>query len=319
MNDKEFFLKPEGDPTEIYEAAKAVCASSFESNNDSFFARHDISNNHTLDKFQAVGHYFHKDKSACLRRIRKEVIMAAEELQFPLFSQRQMGIFSGIRLPSPNRFGTHNPYVIDKALNNRGKYNILSFLPNDEEFLRHFVGRYQLPDQERLPVSHLQRSMAAYELEGRLLFEFLARSTALAEAMAEKNPEDFNEMVGEFLYNNESLKAMVAQKSKLLSRLLSLKNYRISISRSSLYALSDEGKVVEFLANHFDRFFALYYRIFAREAHAWLDRLQAHCAENPISENFLRDCLSYMNELHDESVFVDTSVAWQYRAKLKRG
>lgn len=310
MNDREFFRYEHKDPQTSYNALHKRAFESYMNMENSFFQRPNINRNNTLGRYQAIALYFLEDKSHCLRRLYKDIRYVTKEFSTPPSSKRDTHLFPDIKLPQPHKFDIDNPFTIGKALNNKGKYNILSFLPNDEGFLKSFITRYQkLNGNQVIPIALLHNIMLAYELEGKLLFEVLTRASAIT-----RDNGDSPIVLDKFLFDNESLKAVVTERSKLLSRLFSLNNYKISLSNSSLYKITDEAQVIEFMAKQFDRFFALYYRINAADADAWLNRLLAHCSMTPVvDKEASKECVDYFSDIREQSSLMTNKLRWTKR------
>lgn len=308
MNDREFFRFENKDPQISYNAVHKRASETFMNMGNSFFQRQYINQNNTLNRYQAIALYFLNDKSHCLRRLYKDIRYVTKEFATAPSSKGNAHLFPDIKLPPPHRFDPDNPFIVGKALNNKGKYNILSFLPNDEGFLTSFTRHQKSSGRQAIPTALLHNIMLAYELEGKLLFEVLTRASAISR------DKDSPIVLDKFLFDNESLKAVVAERSKLLTRLFSLNNYKILLSKSSLYKITDEAQVIEFMAKQFDRFFALYYRINAADADAWLNRLLAHCSMTPVVDKEVsKECVDYFSDLTEQSLLMTNKLRWTKR------
>lgn len=309
LNDQEVFRLESDKPEVTYKLLIEHASKTYDKMTNSFFLRNEINHNDSLTRYQAIALYFLQEKSHCLRRLGKDIRFITKDLNFLASSRADNWVFPNIKVPPPHRFDANNPYLISKALNTKGKYNVLSFLPNDEGFLTNFFSRYQISkSHSSVDVSKLRDVMAAYELEGELLFEVLTR----ASTVSQKDSEALSESMDKFLFDNHSLKAVVAKRSKMLTRLYSLNNYKISLAKSSLYKITEDAQVLDFMAKQFDRFFALYYRINAGDADAWLNKLLLHCSTTPvIDKEVSKECLDHFSDLKDETLLLSNKFKWK--------
>lgn len=84
------------------------------------------------------------------------------------------------------------------------------------------------------------------------------------------------------------LKAIVAHKSNILTRLDSLRIYRSSISKADFSSLKS-SEVMKLLGRSFDRYFSACYRADAKQCDFWVKDLVQFYRHNWSSEDFFED------------------------------
>lgn len=221
-----------------------------------------------------------------LNDIASQILMGYNDTKLPSkFSSN----FPVIKLPNPFRGKVKHPLIFQKGLNAKGKpLNILPFLLDDEHILEDFLNKLRSSILPKLIVN----LMKAQEVEGRAAFQLLI-TKYLGEFELCKGPleavNDFNLKDDEELESHLAvLKAIVAHKSNILTRLDSLRIYRSSISKVDFSSLKS-SEVMKLLGRSFDRYFSACYRADAKQCDFWVKDLVQFYRHNWSSEDFFED------------------------------
>lgn len=189
--------------------------------------------------------------------------------------------FTNIRTPNPFRGRIDHPMMMRKGLNfEKTPLNLFCFIVDDHDVLSAFLGKLK----SHLHPGLLLNLMKSQALEGNSAFKLLM-TKHLKDDEAQfrlRHPIDsFGQTsIHELDSDLSVVKAIVAHKSRLLSRLDSLGIYTDSFAQLATSKIKDNEDIVNILASAFDRYFGACYRLDAKYCDNWVAGLLDFYLEN---------------------------------------
>lgn len=194
--------------------------------------------------------------------------------------------FLDINFYQPFKHATEDPLVLRKGLSmKQHPLNLLVTMVNDENVLNTFLKR----SRSSISPLKLQNFMVAQSLEGSQAFKIIVK-----RYLRNSDPERtiHSPFEGYHLGSSKSetdsdieiVKAIVASRSRLVDRLLSYRDYKFGLLRMDESKQDTNEKVVKILANIFDRFFGVCYRMDAKYCNGWVENLIEFYLQNDKNE-----------------------------------
>lgn len=206
--------------------------------------------------------------------------------------------FPDVLFYQPFKQITTDPLVLRKGLS-MGHYplNLLATMVNDPNVLETFLKR----SRSTVPVLKLQNFMVAQSLEGSQAFKIVVK-----RYLRNSDPEKtiHSPFEGYHAANStvedgsdiEIVKAIVASRSRLTDRLLPYRDYKFALLSMDESEQDTNEKVVKILANIFDRFFGVCYRLDAKYCNDWAEDLIEFYLQNAENEKLFE-------QLFKDSIF----------------
>lgn len=194
--------------------------------------------------------------------------------------------FPDVLFYQPFKVATEDPLVLRKGLSmHNHPLNLLATMVNDESVLKTFLER----SRSQVSLLKLQNFMVAQSLEGSQAFKILVK-----RYLRHLDPETtiHSPFEGYHLANSdpdtesdiEIVKAIVASRSRLMDRLLPYRDYKFALLSMNESQQDTNEKVVKILADMFDRFFGVCYRIDAKYCDEWVEKLIVFYLQNEKNE-----------------------------------
>lgn len=227
--------------------------------------------------------------------------------------------FTDILFYQPFKLATADPLVLRKGLSmGNHPLNLLATMVNDEDVVKTFLKRSQ---SSILPLK-LQNFMVAQSLEGSQAFKLVVKRS-LRNSDPEKtihSPfEGYHTATSSVDVDSdiEIVKAIVASRSRLVDRLLPFRDYKFALLSMDETQQDTNEKVVKLLANIFDRFFGVCYRLDAKYCNDWAEQLIEFYLQNAenekLFEQLFRDCIFSFRQAYAGLKFDKFKFKWDKR------
>lgn len=253
-----------------------------------------------------LGESFRKDPVRMSNELRPKLreIAAQSLVDFEKVEQKPKFTYDipEIRLPNPFRGSIEHPMIIRKGLSLKKRpLNLLCFLLDNKCFLESFFGKLR----SALLPALLLNVMKCQSLEGSRAFKVLLEKHLKSPESNHfrLNPIDsfgkasVDDLEGEMT----ALKAIVAHKSKLLTRLDSFGIYKDSLAEVNSDSVRSSEDVVRILAGSFDRYFGACYRLDAKGCDEWVERLISFYKESSSEMQLIEELyLESINSFRDQ-------------------
>lgn len=288
LNDKQIIMRNpslwENDPQTcipVYNTYIEKFKDKFNSVSDSLFNLPDITINGKLNSYQAMSRYFINNKSKCHNMIKKDLRNLSKTIvthKYSNFANHISLELPQMKVPNPYPYGTDSPLILRSAVpTEKNELNLLPFLLPDHLVLERFFSKQQVN------ADLIQSLMVSQQMEGFYIFRILVK----------KNLQILSEMENRELIRNfiqkdtsdpnysdlEVIKAVIASMSKLPTRLSYSASYQQALKYNDI-DLSNKKYLTTLMAEYFDRFIGVLYRIKPKEVDAWVTKFIAYYIEN---------------------------------------
>lgn len=272
-----------------------------------------------LSLYQAIARYYVIGGQFFHRNLRRDVGFLGRELYRLKKVRRPQEYWLKIKVPPPYRFHVDSPLILNATPGGgetNNKRHIFPFWPGDRETVAAFLYESQL----RLSSSMYYSLIRSQAYEGKLLFTVLVKKHLhltqvesrgrvirfLDRHVDERDPEN----------DIDKVKAVVASKSRVLTRLLSLDTYKASIA-SRTKERSDED-IIKDLADHFDRYLAVEYDHDRLRVEHWIPRLLAYYVDTEPLEwlKLLQEAVKEYRTMMEEIGIEMKAKKWDERQSL---
>lgn len=188
--------------------------------------------------------------------------------------------FCRVNLYNPFRNGTVDPFALRKGLNTKkNPENLFSAMINDHKVLLGFL-RYL--KKRVLPIA-IQNVMLSQSFYGDLALKVVVKSV-----LSGKDPRAILGTPFEFYHLDipeegnriKEMKAIIASRSMILRRLDWFPPHRKSLAMLEEKKIDNDEKILTIMADMFDRFFGVCYRLDAKYCEMWVKNLIAFYVEN---------------------------------------
>lgn len=249
-----------------------------------------------------------------IRKLSPAVLVDVGGLKAPPFQFD----FPTINMFLPFRYHTQDPLVLRKGLSmKRNPLNLLAIMVNDVDVVSTFLSR----SRSKISPLLLQNFMASQSLEGAAAFKLLIKKH-LRNLEPERAILSPFEGRGASDSDMEIVKAIVASRSKLMLRIMSYRDYKFGLLNLNYQKYNTNEKVVQILADIFDRFFGVCYRADAKYCDTWVKNLIEfyldHGSNEELFEQLFADCINNFKLIFTTMRLEKNKFEWGRREKRER-
>ncbi|GEQ69793.1 hypothetical protein JCM33374_g3467 [Metschnikowia sp. JCM 33374] len=232
--------------------------------------------------------------------------------------------FCQFNLYNPFRNGTADPFALRKGLSTKKHpTNLFSAMVNNEKVIRGFLSLIDKKSPTTPTV--VQNIMTAQSFHGDLAFK-----VAVKWALVDTDPRSLLETPFEFYHLGtpdemnkiNQFKAIVASRSMLLKRLAWFYPYRKSLAMLEEKNFDSKEKIVAIMADIFDRFFGICYKLDAKYCEQWVQNLMDFYSHNIKNEAFLdrllEESVAEFREVVSKSSFNTFGARWSQNLQYNK-